>query len=794
MKRGEYMYKLISLFIVIIILSAFVSVSDSAIINAVSGSQTDLQAAIDSANDGDTIMVPAGSWTWTTPGTYDPAVEVNGKGITLQGAGVDQTIINDGTNSGWREYPLMVDGVEGKPFRIRDFTFNDQGSSCFLYIIGTCKNFRIDHCKFTECRAISIDGLSYGVIDHCEFYITNAFIGTPTTIRVGCGNYDDQAWQLPLTMGTSNAVYIEDCYFEFEDNVNGDNANAIHAAGGSRYALRYSTMICAKHEQFGACTSGGRGGFSGEIYNNYWSHNTWLVMIYFSGGSGVVFNNTLSGGIYQDPPFVLSNYRTHRCSCLSPLNTRCDGSSPIDGNLALESGTHTGSDNQATLTCSGKNWTGDEWVDYYVYNLTDGSKGKVTANTSDTITVTLGDGTENDWDSGDSFKLTNGYPCYDQVGRGENQTASPLYEWDNYYDTTELDFGVSSTSNLNGCSDPHPFTTFDHIQEGRDFNNDTPMPGYTPYIYPHPLVSGEPPPPPDTTPPDNIASVNDGTGTDIDSTYSTSQLSANWTAATDDESSITNYHYAIGDTPGSTGVVAWTTLGNVTSVTKAGMSLNIGTTYYFSVKAQSAGGTSNATSSDGQFVEGGGGPGDGIPPVISDINAVNIVRTGATITWNTDEPATSRVEYGATASYGNSTVEDSNLVTGHSVNLTDLIPGIEYHYRVISKDSSSNGKISIDYIFKTSGNEIDTKVYPNPYSPSKGSSMRFSVDGTGGGEVRIYTISGRLVKKLLIQSGVSEVNWDVLNEEGNSITAGLYIYTVTDGDGNKKTGKLAISN
>ena len=27
-----------------------------------------------------------------------------------------------------------------------------------------------------------------------------------------------------------------------------------------------------------------------------------------------------------------------------------------------------------------------------------------------------------------------------------------------------------------------------HIQENRDFYNDTPRPGYTPYVYPHPLT------------------------------------------------------------------------------------------------------------------------------------------------------------------------------------------------------------------------------------------------------------------------------------------------------------------
>jgi hypothetical protein len=182
-------------------------------------------------------------------------------------------------------------------------------------------------------------------------------------------------------------------------------------------------------------------------------------------------------------------------------------------------------------------------------------------------------------------------------------------------------------------------------------------------------------------------------------------------------------------------------------------------------------------------------------PVITNVASGNITETGATITWDTDKASTSQVEYGPTTSYGNSTFEDSNLVTSHSVNLTGLTLGTEYHYRVICKDSENKESMSVDYKFMTAGGTpgggIDVKAYPNPVSG--GGQITFSVGGATGGEVKIYTINGKLVKELVIQSGASEVDWDVLNEDGNSITTGLYLYTVTDGDGNKKTGKLAIT-
>ena len=54
---------------------------------------------------------------------------------------------------------------------------------------------------------------------------------------------------------------------------------------------------------------------------------------------------------------------------------------------------------------------------------------------------------------------------------------------------------------------------------------------------------------------------------------------------------------------------------------------------------------------------------DTTPPVISAVAASGITSSGVTITWTTDEAATSQVEYGLTTSYGSTTTLDTNLVT-----------------------------------------------------------------------------------------------------------------------------------
>lgn len=86
----------------------------------------------------------------------------------------------------------------------------------------------------------------------------------------------------------------------------------------------------------------------------------------------------------------------------------------------------------------------------------------------------------------------------------------------------------------------------------------------------------------------------------------------------------------------------------------------------------------------------------GIAPVISSETSTSTAETSTTITWTTDDPATSRVIYdtvshvlGAAPNYGyaNSTVEDSTKVTAHSVNIAGLTAGTTYYYRTVSHGS-----------------------------------------------------------------------------------------------------------
>jgi hypothetical protein len=81
---------------------------------------------------------------------------------------------------------------------------------------------------------------------------------------------------------------------------------------------------------------------------------------------------------------------------------------------------------------------------------------------------------------------------------------------------------------------------------------------------------------------------------------------------------------------------------------------------------------------------------DHTPPVVTANVVSSIAQDRATVTWTTDEPSTSRVDYGPTSGYGQSTTPDAGLVTSHSQEITGLDPSTQYFLQVESIDSQGN--------------------------------------------------------------------------------------------------------
>jgi hypothetical protein len=362
------------------------------VIYAASCSQEDVQAAVDAAGDGDFVLVPAGHCTWTTPLASTPAVEISGKGITIQGAGVGQTVITDATGSTWRQTPFWVEGLEGHPFRITGFTFTGQPSAQGIIMIeGTCKNFRIDHCRFEDIdgRSIMVSGHTYGVIDHCTFIQPHG-----QGVWVGDGRGDppgSTSWNEAMSYGTADAVFIEDCTFIWGSGGDG----AADCTDGGRYVFRYNVLEGIGPGNHGM-DSRPRSCLQMEIYNNTFNlapHSVYRA-IQSRGGSAVVFNNTIYGD--EDTyrvPIGLSSYRSccyAGAPCTpgsAPSHGTCDGTNPLDGNTEPQ-------------------------------------------------------------------EVYKGWPCKDQIGRGTSQSSEPFYEWNNT--KNGVDVNITLHEGPPGCIDPQP--------------------------------------------------------------------------------------------------------------------------------------------------------------------------------------------------------------------------------------------------------------------------------------------------------------------------------------------------
>jgi N-acetyl-anhydromuramyl-L-alanine amidase AmpD len=108
----------------------------------------------------------------------------------------------------------------------------------------------------------------------------------------------------------------------------------------------------------------------------------------------------------------------------------------------------------------------------------------------------------------------------------------------------------------------------------------------------------------DWTAPSSVAPVNDGAGTDLDLTISSSTLEANWGTSTDPHSGFSRYWYAIGTAPCDSDVVTWTNNWGYDTAVVNTLSLQNGVTYYFSVRAENGAGlVSPCDASDGIYVD-----------------------------------------------------------------------------------------------------------------------------------------------------------------------------------------------
>ena len=189
--------------------------------------------------------------------------------------------------------------------------------------------------------------------------------------------------------------------------------------------------------------------------------------------------------------------------------------------------------------------------------------------------------------------------------------------------------------------------------------------------------------PSDTTPP-TIAITSPTSG--LTYTTSSSPLSIGGTASDNVGVTQVTWVNSTGGSGTATGTTSWSV---------AGIALVKGSNV-LTVTALDAAGNSGTATLTVTY-----NPPDTTPPIISSVAASSVTGSGATLTWTTNEPADTQVEYGTTPAYGTSTIINSTMTTSHSQGLTGLTGSTLYHYHVKSRDAAGNLAISGDYTFTT---------------------------------------------------------------------------------------------
>jgi hypothetical protein len=282
-----------------------------------------VKAAYNLANDGDRVIVPAGTVTWATTdtaadGTHPPLVAT--KCVEITGAGAQTQITGSGATD---LFVLDVSRTfaQGKNvelgYMILSF-FNGNAVRIAGVNFGHPEHgFRVKYVRFKNLAnsngysvAMHLSGSATGLIDHVSVRQgANDLAGGAETLYNGqmdatdkdgvVRTWGDASWTLPRD--SRNAVYVE-------DSVLGKQCDGVR---GARVIVRHCT---SDPSGWGEITHGGmdssgnyRGTFQQDTYNCLMVKGGLAGLTGYRGGSGYNFNNFGTGGYAKVTQFYAYN-------------------------------------------------------------------------------------------------------------------------------------------------------------------------------------------------------------------------------------------------------------------------------------------------------------------------------------------------------------------------------------------------------------------------------------------------------------------------------------------------------
>ncbi len=368
-------------------------------------SSSDVQSAINGASDGAVISFASGSYTWGSQANFSAS-----KGVSLICTGTCTVSVTGGPVLGVSSFS----GTNTHFYRVSGFTFNQSGNNFVIWFGSGCTGcngvltqIRIDHNTFhlaTGSVAIffgenSSVGNFYGVIDHNT--VTSA--GSVMLVQlIGSTNNSPP----PSPLGTANNMFVEDNSINITTMTNaGDGCT--DGWGGDAIVWRHNTTLNCLVTSHGATHAGGPQNF--ELYNNSISVNGGAsaqgvgdgYRLFHHQGSGefIAFNNSFTAFSGKNgDALAMADYRAFANS-IDGGEPICDGTQSMDGNRA------------PTAT-------------------------------------------------------NRGYPCWHQPGRDFAGNLKPMYIWNNFWSDTLTQVSMTA-EDFGGSPDYFP----EHMQANRDWYN-----------------------------------------------------------------------------------------------------------------------------------------------------------------------------------------------------------------------------------------------------------------------------------------------------------------------------------
>jgi len=448
---------------------AFEELGHASTVNAASCSANDVNTAIASASDGDTVLLPPCSSTWS--GTATPPITFC-KSITLQGSGVGITNITGVEKTQGLGGAIYVANCANKTIRITNFSMISggiaQGLIFFAYTQGS--TIRVDHMSFDGGTngdgALSVYG-GYGVADHNTFMNSSLLVQHPVSGDSQMGN---TSWTLGPSFGTGNAFYFEDN--TFNDTVYTEK----DCADGGRVVYRYNTFT-----SYGPFTHGfdttPRSCFELDAYNNTFTgagFNQLYYMFRYRGGSGLLYNNLWKGNVPSMGYIHIENYRSYSPNgepILSGYGS-CDGTSSYDGNTSATAKYHG-------WPCRDQIGRGTNQGSYPLYSWNNCIGSSLGCSSTDQATISVVGGGTTDYtpaqiiENRDFYQMVASFNGTAGVGHGPYASlpASCAVNSDTGKGPA---YWATDLNKLYQCSATNTWTLY-----------------YTPFTYPHPLVGSQ---------------------------------------------------------------------------------------------------------------------------------------------------------------------------------------------------------------------------------------------------------------------------------------------------------------